>query len=699
MNPDRPVTTIKEDGFNYNPLAEQLAPHLILKPDDSSLVAGVEAPWGSGKTSFLNLTRQAIKKIGPDVVVLDYCPWVYSTADSLILGFCIQLASQFQISDNKKFTEISLALVGFSAAIKPFSLIPGIAPIASTIGALMDNTAKVVNSAAELSKFDISNAKAKVQEALKDTGKSVIIFVDDVDRLQPQEVRLLFQFLKAVADFNGVSYVLAYDPIPVEKALSHNDSLDGKEYLKKFVQLPIRLPRLSRTLMRRFLSETVDHLSSECKPIIQGNQLQEIRSCAMSDLVMQCLKTPRDTVRCFNLFRLRYPDCCGELNLGDLLKFVLLDILCPEAIELVRKSPELYIGLNNTNSEFAGNYGSLIDSLYSGKNDNATKRKLHIESLPNTYKEIAAQLLNSLFPSHQGMVDVDVRAASSVSGLIKLLYGGTSSMAFSVKEAEAFLSGERRFEIINDKLKDEALKEWIYFLSSVTSTSQVSDPIDIADHFIKLTKQCTSGDFLLDQAEWYVSEYLTVLLGKITDPEEAFIYIESIISHSEFLLVSHNVLIEVTQGVGLWESGISYPIDQARTVHRQKHNIPPNKVLELEAIWLGKVRACAARNELHEQKGLGNILFRWGQFPDNDYSEPQKYIQNFCKNNDPLILLSNIKIGDDVYWMNKLFSSYDDILTSLGLYTAEPELRQRVINLIKHQQTQSSVSVTESVSE
>jgi predicted KAP-like P-loop ATPase len=89
MNTDNPILDKKDDAFNYYPLAEQLAPHLLLKRGAPSLIAGVEAPWGSGKTSFLNLIRRAIEALRPEVVVLEYSPWIYSTADSLILGFCV----------------------------------------------------------------------------------------------------------------------------------------------------------------------------------------------------------------------------------------------------------------------------------------------------------------------------------------------------------------------------------------------------------------------------------------------------------------------------------------------------------------------------------------------------------------------------------------------------------------------------------
>jgi predicted KAP-like P-loop ATPase len=75
MDPDAPIHRPDEDQFGYAILARQLAPNLILKPQQSSLVAGVEAPWGSGKTSFLNLVRNDVAKINKDALVLPYCPW------------------------------------------------------------------------------------------------------------------------------------------------------------------------------------------------------------------------------------------------------------------------------------------------------------------------------------------------------------------------------------------------------------------------------------------------------------------------------------------------------------------------------------------------------------------------------------------------------------------------------------------------
>jgi predicted KAP-like P-loop ATPase len=99
MDPDTPIHRADDDRFGYDILACQLAPNLILKCGEGSLVAGVEAPWGSGKTSFLNLVRNEVTEINKDALVLPYCPWIYSTADALLLGFCVQLAAEMGLPE------------------------------------------------------------------------------------------------------------------------------------------------------------------------------------------------------------------------------------------------------------------------------------------------------------------------------------------------------------------------------------------------------------------------------------------------------------------------------------------------------------------------------------------------------------------------------------------------------------------------
>jgi predicted KAP-like P-loop ATPase len=78
----------------------------------------------------------------------------------------------------------------------------------------------------------------------------IVVLVDEVDRVEDDEIRSIAQLVRSVADFPGISYVLAYDPKRVIQALGGAEKDDtlrdergrGRAYLEKIVQLQIPLP-------------------------------------------------------------------------------------------------------------------------------------------------------------------------------------------------------------------------------------------------------------------------------------------------------------------------------------------------------------------------------------------------------------------------------------------------------------------------
>jgi predicted KAP-like P-loop ATPase len=189
METDVPIIDPKDDRFGYQPFASQLAPSLILRAGAPSLIVGVEAGWGTGKTSFLNLTRRALQGAVGEPLVVDYQPWLYSTIDALLLGFCTQLATQLENRNPQKFEKISSALSDFAQALSPLAHLSGHeAAMLLTTGGLRV-LARLASALGQRKKIEISNARARVQQAITDYGQPIIIFIDDIDRLAPGEIR------------------------------------------------------------------------------------------------------------------------------------------------------------------------------------------------------------------------------------------------------------------------------------------------------------------------------------------------------------------------------------------------------------------------------------------------------------------------------------------------------------------------------
>lgn len=93
MDGDRPITQRKDDRLGFSPIAEQLALAIIAHSAREGLVFGIQGTWGSGKSSLINLTIEALKTHGdaaPEIIA--FSPWLVGDRDELLLSLFNELA-------------------------------------------------------------------------------------------------------------------------------------------------------------------------------------------------------------------------------------------------------------------------------------------------------------------------------------------------------------------------------------------------------------------------------------------------------------------------------------------------------------------------------------------------------------------------------------------------------------------------------
>src|SRR5437868_5709353 len=88
---DQPIITSAEDSFGRRQFAHRIADILSGRSEPSSLVVAVNAPWGDGKTSVLNMIREKLRESG--TLILEVNPWRYPNEDRLLVNFFKQLAT------------------------------------------------------------------------------------------------------------------------------------------------------------------------------------------------------------------------------------------------------------------------------------------------------------------------------------------------------------------------------------------------------------------------------------------------------------------------------------------------------------------------------------------------------------------------------------------------------------------------------
>src|SRR4051794_25448474 len=81
----KPIRTAEADLLGRARAARTFAEQVLSFPAIEGVVVGVLGPWGSGKTSFVNLARGHLHVAG--VEVLDFNPWMFSGAEQLVNSF------------------------------------------------------------------------------------------------------------------------------------------------------------------------------------------------------------------------------------------------------------------------------------------------------------------------------------------------------------------------------------------------------------------------------------------------------------------------------------------------------------------------------------------------------------------------------------------------------------------------------------
>src|SRR6266550_507177 len=91
--PERSIQSKAEDKLERSRFIERLASAVVNPTTRKStgVAVGITGPWGSGKSSILNLLREHLKTQYPDALVVQFDPWLVSGRNDLIAEFLGEL--------------------------------------------------------------------------------------------------------------------------------------------------------------------------------------------------------------------------------------------------------------------------------------------------------------------------------------------------------------------------------------------------------------------------------------------------------------------------------------------------------------------------------------------------------------------------------------------------------------------------------
>ncbi len=121
---DNPIRMPAHDRIGRTRAAEHFATNVLRLDASEGLVVGILGPWGSGKTSFVNLARPAFENCA--VPVLDFNPWMFSGAEQLVQSFFSELSAQLKLKPG--LAEVGKGLEEYGDIFSNLTWLPVIGP-------------------------------------------------------------------------------------------------------------------------------------------------------------------------------------------------------------------------------------------------------------------------------------------------------------------------------------------------------------------------------------------------------------------------------------------------------------------------------------------------------------------------------------------------------------------------------------------
>jgi KAP-like P-loop domain-containing protein len=390
--PERAIQSASEDALEREPFVRRLTSALIDEQTRKStgVVVGVTGPWGSGKSSILNLLREHIKATYSDALVVSFDPWLISGRDDLIAAFMVEIGAAIRAEPKlkKAFKSIAKAVGKYGGQLAPAGNLvkPG-------FGIVLKAGAGLI-AAAYSRKESLTEAKARLSKELEQVQAPIIVLIDELDRVEDREIRTIAQLVRSVADFRGISYVLAYDPVRVVQALGAEGAEEtreerGRAYLEKIVQLQIPLPVTFSEELGLLFTVELDALRNEVG-IPADFETSDRYTRLIRILMAHPIQTPRDIKRCIGAFHVLGGMLAREVDWIDLLAFCALQIKAPRTIDNIRRDPDTF-------AEDALSVSALQRRLNRGKLE--LSERLAEVVPPGENNEGTKELLGFLFPS------------------------------------------------------------------------------------------------------------------------------------------------------------------------------------------------------------------------------------------------------------------------------------------------------------
>lgn len=268
---------------------------------ERSLRVGVIAPWGRGKSSFINLLRNRLEKDGG--IIISFNPRGSKSVSSIPEDFFDSFAKEL----SRHYLGFGLLLARYTKHIGLLNQYAWTRPLGSLLTLLLPG-----------------KEQEAVNRTLRELGKRVYILLDDLDRLSGEEILEVLKLMDRNASFSNTVFITAYDKVYVNNVLKkHLDHGLNHSFIDKYISWEIPLPEPDKETLEQLMWRELSMRVKDGYPGAYENIQRAWKK--VGSTVIESLNSVRDLKRYLNLVIPRYSRIFSEMDCRD---YFLLYLLC-----------------------------------------------------------------------------------------------------------------------------------------------------------------------------------------------------------------------------------------------------------------------------------------------------------------------------------------------------------------------------------
>ncbi|MDE0696629.1 MAG: P-loop NTPase fold protein [Boseongicola sp.] len=325
LGDDAPKKKINDDRLEFAKFAEKIAKTVADLEAPNGYVIGIHGVLGSGKSTTLNFVADHLNRINRQrdenqIVHIDFRPWIVTGHHDLIAEFFKVLSEHLGPKTSKSrawfknnrgvVLDVSDQMVDAAATVA-IAIDPSAGVMSRTAGIVAKQS---VHSAIDqfLKDPSLQRAYEDLRKLLKNSKKRFLVTIDDIDRLEADDVKSIMRMVKSIGQLPNVIYLLSYDRKIVWDVLDNGTDRAGPAFGAKIVQQELELPQPPMNALLEMLDQEIGFMMGHTENSFRWQLL-------LRDGVHRWVKSPRDVVRLSNAVKFSWPALRNEIDPQDLL--------------------------------------------------------------------------------------------------------------------------------------------------------------------------------------------------------------------------------------------------------------------------------------------------------------------------------------------------------------------------------------------